>query len=194
MCKTGQPLLAIKHPTFELIWKERVHRSVSPLLVRLGCGPRVSVPASLKNFTIGYPYRGTSDKNPSARGSVGRCFLNSRKPRSKPVGLRFLESRKRTKAVGPRFLKIKKPHESGRSVCLKMRPVRVNVLYGFNTPAPALPPTCALHVHVHVLQIGSNQSESRPEFFKDEACTCTSQCPPLSQHQRGSAPPYPHPT
>ena len=92
--------------------------------------------------------------NTPARGSVDRCFLNAadrcflnlRKLRARPVVRRFLELRKLTKAVGPRFLKIKKMHESGWSVFLEMRPVQVNVLYGANTSAPALPPTCVLHV------------------------------------------------
>ena len=72
-------------------------------------------------------YRDTSDKNTQARESVGRCFLNSRKVRAKPVGLRFLRLRKCTKAVGPRFIKIKKRHESGQSK--SVRPVRANVLH-----------------------------------------------------------------
>ena len=68
------------------------------------------------------------NKNIYARGPVGRCFLNLRTPRAKPVGLRFLKLRKHTKAVGPRLLKIKGTHESGRSVLFNMSPVRVNVL------------------------------------------------------------------
>jgi len=36
---------------------------------------------------------------------------------------------------GPKGHMIKKTHESGRSVFLKMRPVQVNVLYWVNTPA-----------------------------------------------------------
>jgi len=59
-----------------------------------------------------------TDGSPSAR-LVGH---------TKPIGHRFLKSRKCTKAVGPRFLKIKRTHESGWTVYLKMRPVRVTVL------------------------------------------------------------------
>ena len=66
-------------------------------------------------------------RNTLARRSVGRCFLELRKSRAKPVGLRFLRLRERTKAVGPSVLKTKKTHESGRSVFLKTRPVPVNV-------------------------------------------------------------------
>ena len=55
-----------------------------------------------------FDYRDTSAiKNTSARGSVGRCFLNFLKMRAKLVGLRFLELQKRAKAVGPRFIEIK---------------------------------------------------------------------------------------
>ena len=64
----------------------------------------------------------------SAEGLVGRFFLDLRKPRAKPVGLRFL-IRKTHESGALRFLKIKKMHESGRSVFLNMRPVRVDVLY-----------------------------------------------------------------
>jgi len=75
-------------------------------------------------------YRGTSaTRSLRLRGSVGRCFLILRKPRATLVGLGFLKFRKRTKAVGHRFLKIKKMNESGRSVFLNMRRVRVNFLY-----------------------------------------------------------------
>ena len=87
-------------------------------------------------------------KNTPARGSVGRFFLDLRKPRAKPVGLRFLKLRKRSKEVGPRFLKIKTTLESGGSVSLKIWPARVNALYPVNTPTPALPPTCAINVHL----------------------------------------------
>ena len=71
-------------------------------------------------------------KNTPARGSVGRCFLDLRKPRAKTVGLRSLKLRKCTRAVGSRLKTNKKTHESGesgRSFSLKMRPVRVNVLH-----------------------------------------------------------------
>jgi len=64
-----------------------------------------------------------------ARRSVACGFLELRTPRTKPVGLRFLKSRKRTQAVSPRFLKVKTTHKSGRPVFLRTRPahVRVNV-------------------------------------------------------------------
>jgi len=65
------------------------------------------------------------NKVTSARGSVGRDL---RKPRAIPVGLCFL-IKKTHKSGAHRFLKIKKMHESGRSVFFNMRPVRVNVLY-----------------------------------------------------------------
>ena len=67
-------------------------------------------------------------KNTPVRRSVGRCFPLQRKPRAKLVGLRFLELRKCTKAFGPRVLEIKKTHESGQSVFLKIRPVEVDIV------------------------------------------------------------------
>jgi len=42
--------------------------------------------------------------NAPARVSIGRCFLNLRNSRAKPVGLRLLSLRKRTKVVDPHFL------------------------------------------------------------------------------------------
>ena len=39
--------------------------------------------------------------NAPARVSIGRCFLNLRNSRAKPVGLRFLSLRKRTSGRSP---------------------------------------------------------------------------------------------
>ena len=66
-------------------------------------------------------------KKSAARGSVGRCFPNLRKPRAKAADARSVGLRKRPKVVGARFLKFKSTHESGRSIFLEIRPVRVDV-------------------------------------------------------------------
>ena len=84
---------------------------------------------------------------------VGRSVVSwFKKAASKTGRSLFFRLRKCTKAVGPLFLKIKKTHETGRSYSKQMRPVRLNVFDGVNSPSPAPPPTCALHVHVQVLQ------------------------------------------
>jgi len=108
------------------------------------CTARLRSPVALSSFSSG----GSTEKNKTphgvntvqdclqgylgntpARGSVGRCFLNLRKPRAKPISLHFLKLRKSTKAVGPRFLRVEKTHENGQLVFLEMMPVPVNVLY-----------------------------------------------------------------